>query len=216
MKKTIFFHTSQEGRKTEISDPPSALLVAAAEQSKMYSAKDYGRYILDLLRGGNLYARWRRIQAAFLPALWISRAVRIAWRVFSFVETSAFLLLAVAIVLLALPIAALLSLAFASAAAHDRRRANRRYAHLFRGRRVLAFFPQGERDFFDRAISSLSGEYTVLLVGNIPAKGMDGKRIPLTRAAVCRADGVLLVRGHYYFHLRRTLLREAVFFAAIF
>ncbi len=216
MKKRSRLRTRKKHEKRDPSDTPLSFLSEVAEQSKLYSASDYCRYIANMFRGGNLYARWRRIQTVFLPALWISRALRIAWRVFSIIETSAFLLLAVALVLFILPFALILSLAFAARAAYDRRRANRLYASLFCGRRVLAFFPQGESAFLERMAASLAGEYTVLMVDQLPSRGKDGKRIPITCAALRRADGVLLVRGHYYFHLRRTLLREAEFFAAIF
>lgn len=185
-------------------------------QAKILSAENYFSFLKNEIKEGTPYATWKRVQETFAPALWLGRAVRIFYYIFRAVEASALFLLAVALVFALLPPVLILSLAFSYAAAGERRRANRRYASLFRGRRVLAFTRTQSTPYFDRMLASLTGEYTVLLVGDAASPHFDRKTMPLVRAAHLRQDGVLLVRTPHYFYLRRTLLREADFFAAIF
>ncbi len=186
------------------------------EWAKMLSAKSYFSFLKNGVKTGTPYAIWKRMQETFAPALWLGRAVRIFYYVFRVLEASALFVLAAALVLILLPPVLILSLAFSYAAAGDRRRANRRFAPLFRGKRVLAFAQSQGTPYFDRMLASLAEEYTVLLVGDASSTHFDRKTMPLVRAAHLRQDGVLLVRAPYYFYLRRTLLREADFFAAIF
>ena len=187
-----------------------------AEQAENLSAKNYLSFLKNSIKGGTPYATWKRAQETFAPTLWLGRAVRIFYYIFRAVEASALFLLTAVLVLALLPSVLILSLAFSYAAAGERRRANRRLAPLFRGKRVLAFAQTQSTPYFDRMLASLTDEYTVLLVGDAASSHFDRKTMPLVRAAHQRADGVLLVRAPYYFYLRRTLLRESDFFAAIF
>ena len=187
-----------------------------AKQAEAMSAKNYFAFLKKEIKGGTPYATWKRAQETFAPALWLGRAVRIFYYIFRAVEASALFLLAAALVLVLLPPVLILSLAFSYASAGERRRANRRFAPLFRGKRVLAFAQTQSTPYFNRMLASLADEYTVLLVGDATSPHFDRKTMPLVRAAHRRQDGVLLVRAPYYFYLRRTLLREADFFAAIF
>ena len=187
-----------------------------AKRTESLSAENYFSFLKKEIKGGTPYATWKRVQETFAPALWIGRAIRIFYYVFRVVEASALFLLASALVLALLPPVLILSMAFSYAAAGERRRANCRFAHLFRGKHVLAFAGTQNTPYFNRMLASLADEYTVLLVGDAASPHFDRKTMPLVRAAYRRQDGVLLVRAPYYFYLRRTLLREADFFAAIF
>ncbi|MBQ8174949.1 MAG: hypothetical protein IJ009_06045 [Clostridia bacterium] len=198
--------------------PPAAdaALFERSSRAQTHAARSYADFLHRSLQKTNAFAVWRRIRAVFAPTLWIGRAVRVMWRVFTFLETGTFLLLLALLFLLLLPVLAVLALAFAVAAMEFRRRENVRLAPRLCGARVLAFFPAERTDFTDRALADLVERYTVLLVTDFPSEFAQGESVSPLHAAVHRSDGVLLVREHYYFYLRRTLLRESAFFAAIF
>lgn len=182
---------------------PHTRLVAGAESAAAHTLPSYRRFLIKTLKGSHPYAIYERVRAVFTPTLWVARALRIAHRAFLIVETSAFLLFAAAFLLVLLPVLLLLALAFYYATARERRCMNRRLLPLITGRRVLVFF--GER----AAVSLPSEGYTVLLV-------TDG--LPMTPTAVARQteDGTILVREHYFFYLRRTLLSRAARVALVF
>ena len=185
-------------------------------RAELHTARGYVAFLRRAFPHTGTYTLFRRLRAVFAPTLWIGRALRFLFRVVTILETGTFVLLLSLLFLLLLPVLFLLAAAFVFRAARERRRENTRLAPFFRGARVLSFFPAERTPFADAAWASLSGRYTVLVVTDFFSEFADGEGISLLRPAFLRADGVLLVREHYYFYLRRTLLRESAFFAAIF
>ena len=172
-------------------------LYAAAESASLHALPSYGRFLMRVLRASRSYALYARARSVFSPTLWVVRVLRWTHRLLLIVETSALLLLAAALFLMLLPVLAVLLLSFAYAAVRERRRMNRRLAACLVGQRVLVLFENAA------PAASLAGRYTVLVVGD---------KLPLRHpAAVACAIGknVLQVREHYYFYLRRTLLKRA-------
>ena len=214
--RRIFGFRQQDCESGEEEVDVTARLSAGSRNAELHDSRSYPSYLLQMFRNGTPYALYRRARGIFGPAFFIGRVARIAIRIFAILQTSATLLLAGAFLLLLLPAVALLTLAYAYAAARDRRRCNRRYAALIADRRVLIFFPSLYHNFCDRQAGELSQKYTVLLVTDAPQEYLAGKKMPLSCAARQRADGVLVVREHYYFHLRKTLLLRAAFCAQIY
>lgn len=214
--RRIFGFRQQDRESGEEEVDVTARLSAGGRNAELHDSRSYPSYLLQTFRNGTPYALYRRARGIFGPAFFIGRVARIALRIFAILQTSATLLLAGIFLLLLLPVVALLTLAYAYAAARDRRRCNRRYAALIADRRVLIFFPSLYHNFCDRQAGELSQKYTVLLVTDAPQEYLAGKKMPLSCAARQRADGVLVVREHYYFHLRKTLLLRAAFCAQIY
>ena len=169
----------------------------------LHELPSYRQFLIKTLKSSQPYGLYARIRAAFAPTIWLARIFRITRRVFLIIETSAVLLFVAALFLLLLPLALLLALALVQAALRERRRMNRRLAPLIVDRRVAVLFA-GERAL------ALTAGYTVVCVTDaLPS------RHPALVA--CRAkDGAILVREHYFFYLRRTLLPQAKRVALIF
>ena len=169
----------------------------------LHELPSYRQFLIKTLKSSQPYGLYARIRAAFAPTIWLARIFRITRRVFLIIETSAVLLFVAALFLLLLPLALLLALALVQAALRERRRMNRRLAPLIVDRRVAVLFA-GERAL------ALTAGYTVVCVTDaLPS------RHPALGA--CRAkDGAILVREHYFFYLRRTLLPQAKRVALIF
>lgn len=183
----------------EIQKQVHARLQAAA----LHELPSYRQFLIKTLKSSQPYGLYARIRTAFAPTIWLARIFRIARRVFLIIETSAVLLFTAAILLLLLPLALVIALAIVQAALRERRRMNRRLAQLIVGRRVAILFA-GE------SALALTAGYTVLCVTDtLPS------RHPAVSA--CRArNGAILVREHYFFYLRRTLLPKAKRVALIF
>ena len=183
---------------------PRERLAAAARNAAVHALPSYYRFALKALKGSPPYAVYERLRSVFSPAFWLARVLRIARRVFLIIEASAFLVFAAAFLLLTLPVLLLLALAFANAVIHERRRMNRRLAASVTGQRVMVFFGGAGH----MAVGTAG--YTVLLVTDA---------LPLRHPAAVayrRADGVIMVREHYFFYLRRTLLRTTARTALLF
>ncbi|MBQ8350911.1 MAG: hypothetical protein IJY20_02555 [Clostridia bacterium] len=179
-------------------------LTAAAESAAAHALPSYRRFLLKTLKGSTPYAIYGRLRTAFLPTIWIARVLRIARRVFLIVETSALLVFAAALLIVVLPVFLLLTLAFFHAALRERRRVNHRLAPLVVGRHVLVLFGDGP------IAASLAAHYTVVVVSDqLPT------RHPSVVAFRTR-EGIVLVREHYFFYLRRTLLPKARRVALLF
>lgn len=169
----------------------------------LHELPSYRQFLIKTLKSSQPYGLYARIRAAFAPTIWLARIFRITRRVFLIIETSAVLLFVAALFLLLLPLALLLALALVQAALRERRRMNRRLAPLIVDRRVAVLFA-GERAL------ALTAGYTVVCVTDA---------LPSCHPALvaCRAkDGAILVREHYFFYLRRTLLPQAKRVALIF
>ncbi len=188
----------------------------AAEAAAHHRTRGYIGYLWSLFRRGTPYALIHRLSAVFSPAFFTVRLIRIFFRVLLFIEKSAHLLLLAALLLLLAPLFLLVFLAFSYAARHARRRANRRFGTLFRGRRVIAFFPSQNTPFAEALYRDLSKNYTVLIVSDFAENAPSSARLHPIAAALPIGENCLYLREHYYFYLRRTLLREAAFFAAIY
>lgn len=174
----------------------------------------YFRYLLTVFRGTSPYALWQRARAAFAPAVFLSRCFRILRWIFRIVEASALFLFASVLFLLITPFLLALALAFVAAAALAIRRADRALAPLICARRVLVLFSWGNRK---GAFAAFAGEYAVLAVTPLFSSPDTGTgRFSIFSAAKVGRDGVILVREYYYFHLAKTLLREAAFCARVY
>lgn len=195
---------------------PRVRLSHGHRRAELHAAHGYFSFLYHAFPHTSTYMLFRRFHAVFAPTLWIGRVLRFLFRAVTVLETGTFLLLLSVLFLLLLPVLLLLATAFAFRAARERRRENTRLAPLFRGARVLSFFPAQRTPFAEGAWASLAERYTVVLVTDFFSEFAGGQGISPLRPAFLRADGVLLVREHYYFYLRRTLLRESAFFAAIF
>ena len=206
----------ERGKGKGRADTKDAALRSQSLRAHTHAAKGYFDFLRRSLRATDSFAVYRRIRAVFAPTLWIGRALRVAWRILSVVETGTFLLLLTLLFLLLLPFLLVLSLSFLCVALLWRRRENTRLSARLCGARVLVFFPKERTDFFDRACAALAADYTVLIVTDFLSEFACGAKISPLHAAVHRKDGVLIVREHYYFYLRKTLLRESALFAAIF
>lgn len=183
---------------------PSDRMAAAAESAAAHALPSYRRFVIRALKGSTPYALYERLRSAFLPTIWIARVLRIARRVLLVIETSAFLILAAALLILVLPIFLLLALSFFNAALRERRRMNRRLAPRLIGGRVLVCFGSGA------PVAALAAKYTVIVVTD---------QLPLrhpSTVACCTHSGLIFVREHYFFYLRRTLLPRASRVALIF
>lgn len=201
---------SQEAEKT-----PHAMHRAAARNATLHEARTYFGFLAEHFRRGTPYALYRRIRAFVYPAILIGRIFRIASYVFLVIRASAVLILTVTVLAVLLPPLLLWLLVTALLALHDRLACDRRFAHLIDGRRVLVFLACEAGGFADRAAAGLAQNYTVLLVSDFPSDYLGGARLPTFSAARLRGDGALILREHYYFHLRRRIADRAAFFAVI-
>ena len=202
--------------KEKQSVAPHKRLELGQTRAELHAAHGYASFLHLAFFHTNTYSLFRRFRTVFAPTLWIGRVLRFLYRAVMILETGTFLLLLSFLLFLFLPMFTLLAAAFVFRAARQRRRENVRLGPLFRGARVLSFFPSERTPFSDAAWADLAKHYTVLLVTDFFSEFSGTQGISPLRPALLRADGVLLVREHYYFYLRRTLLRETAFFAAIF
>jgi hypothetical protein len=168
----------------------------ATASAAAHALPSYLRFLIRVWKGSTRYALYERLRTVFLPTIWIARVLRIARIVLIVIEASALALLSAALFLVVFPVFAMLSLGILHAALRERGRMNRRLAPFVVDRHVLILF--GERS---RVLQDAS--HTVLVVcDQLPTRQ--------PAAVACRmADGVTLVREHYFFYLRRTLLRKA-------
>ncbi len=206
----------QNTRVSTFFEKTTSLAVAQGENAVAHAARRYGGYLWSVFRRGTPYLFFQRLFSAFSPAFLIARVLRMAVRVLLFVERSAHLLLLLLVLLLLAPLLLLVFLGFSYAAYHARRRANRRFAGLFRGRRVVAFFPQKSTPYAATLYQELARTYTVLVVSDFREHAPGEEPLHPIAAALPLFENCLYLREHYYFYLRRTLLREAVFFATIY
>lgn len=188
----------------ENSDQARKAIEEETARALLYGQPSYLRFLLRVIKDSRSYARYARLRAFFSPTLWVVRIFRWARILFRILELSAVLVVAAAIFLLLLPILLLGLIGFWIAVVRERRRMNRRILPLLVGRRVLVLFGDGAIP------SSLASQYTVFLVGE-----MDPVRAPAA-VAMRRSDGVILIREHYFFYLRRTLFLRAARVALLF
>ena len=216
MRVFSFFQTKQKIRKPVHKRMAThALVEALAQSAEEYQTSRYGRYLLAAFRRTSPYVLWQRARDAFAPALFLSRAFRVLRWTLRILEASALFLLLLAVLLIAAPVLLVLLLSFLSASRKSRRHADRILAPCLENRRVLLLFspltPATARVF-----APLCSKYTVLLVVPFFPPTDAQTRFPLVHVACRRADGVILVREHYYFHLARHLLGRSAFCARIF
>lgn len=177
---------------------------AVQEATALHALPSYGHFLGRLLRTSRPYTAYTRIRTLFSPTLWLWRLFRLANRLLVLVETGAMLILALAFLLLLLPPAGLLALAFFCAVRREMRRADRRLAAAIAGRHVVILFAE------NASAAIFPPFYTVLVVSSrLPC------RSPV-RVALRTSAGAILVREHYFFHLRRSLLSQAARAALLF
>lgn len=177
-----------------------------------YARGGYLGYVFAVFRHGTPYTLFRRLVARFSSVLFLARALRIALRVLLIAERSALLLLLLGLLFLLFPVFLVLSVLFAVITRVAQYRADRLYAHLFAEQRVVALFPVAGKVCTELFARDLSREYMLLIVGEFP-QGVSLSPFSSARLMLPRC---LCVREHYFFHLRRTLLRKSTFFAQIY
>lgn len=215
--RVFSFSRKKNGAPPAPTEGADTLSLTLEKRAAATSGHSYLSYLLATFRNTSPYALWQRARSAFAPAIFLSRVFRILRWVFRILEASALFLFAAALLLFALPFVLAALLLFVLAATVDSRRADRDLAPHIIGQRVLVLFSGTDADGSARAISSLSPDYTVLLVTPLFAtKVAPSRRFSILRAAHRRDDGVILVREYYYFHLARTLLSRAAFCARIY
>ena len=203
----FWIHNTQRGNEMaegKITTDMKGLFAACADNAVAHALPSYRRYLIKTLKSSQPYALYARARTVFRPTLWIARALRILRRAFLIIETSALLLFAAACLLLILPPVLLVGLAVFHAALRERRRMNRRLASRISGCHVTIFFAG------NASVSLLPWQGTVLCVTDV---------LPMRHpaAVACMtANGVLYVREHYFFYLRRTLLPFAKRVAVVF
>ncbi len=172
----------------------------AAERAELHGRRNYAAYLRKTFRGSTPYQWYRRALSVFSPTFFLFRLFRILLRVIRFVETSAYLLLALTVCVLLLPAALLSFLSFSYAAAGERRRANRVLRACFVEQTVLLF---GAAEGDAARYAAFAPGATVVLISDARFSPDPRKA---TLAFFWEPNGVLVVREAYYFYLRRTLL----------
>ena len=212
MRKTEAKNRIHDTRVGTFSEKSEENLSEIAKNAAAHTHRGYLSYLFAVFRHGTPYALLYRITAAFSPALLILRALRIAWRILLLVERSALLLLLLGVLLFLLPLLVFLLLLYALFVRIAHRRTDRRCARLFTDQRVVALFSVSDTGYTERLCRALSRSYTVMLVGEWP----QGARPSLLSCVLPLSSRCFYVREHYFFHLRRTLLRKSAFFAEIY
>ena len=174
-----------------------ARLNAVKEAAALHTLPSYTRFLFGVLRAGRPYVLYARLRNFFLPTVWVMRALRIARRVLLLIETSAVLLLAAAILLALLPVALIFGFSLLVAVLRERRRTSRVLAPQLTEHRVVVLFENSSA-----ALSFLSSYIVLVVTDDLPTRS-------LAAVAFRSSNGVLFVRTHYYFHLRRTLLQRS-------
>lgn len=216
-QKSPFFFSFRDTRVPQNAKKTGEEELCSVTQSATFHQKrSYLSYLVGVFRRGAPYVLYRRARALVYPAILLGRMLRIARLIFRIVETSAVLLLALTLFFVLLPPFLLLSLVLACLTFIENRRADRRFAEFFEGRRVIAFFRSEPSEFFLALAASLAGEYTVLLVTDLPHTFFEKGKGRGILAARKRQDGVLVVREQYWFRLRRRFLPRTAFFATVY
>lgn len=217
MRAFSFFRQKQQKRNpANVQAGMVDLAESLAQNAEAYHMPGYGRYLLAAFRRTSPYVLWQRARDAFAPAIFLSRAFRVLRWTLRILEASALLLLLLALLLVATPVLLVLFLSFLSAVLTNRRRTDRILAPRLENKRVLLLFSPVACASVARVFAPLCSEYTILLVVPFFSPSEIAAHFPLSHAAYRRADGVILVREHYYFHLARHLLGRSAFCARIF
>ncbi len=190
-------------------------LSATADHAAAHRAQAYLLYLVRIFRATTPYALYLRARAVFRPTLFVARLFRVVARLFAFLETTALFVVVFAFLLILTPAALLLLLLFTGATVIVRRKFLRRHAVALRGR-VLVFFPLGYTPFLEQTYADLAAHYTVLVVTDRIGDYQSAPRPHPLAPAVCRPDGVILLRGHTYFSFRPYLRHHAASLALIY
>ncbi len=212
MKQTKEESAFRDTRVPTFSEKAREYAKELSQNAAVHARRGYLRYLWSVFRRGTPYTLFHRISTRFSPVLFMARVLRIAWRVLLIAERSALLLLLVGIFLALAPVFLLLLIMFVCVMLVAHRRADHRYDSLFCGQRVVAVFSLSDGMYPKGLCCELSRDYTVLVVGELPKE----QTLSLFSPTLLLAPRCLYVREHYFFHLRRTLLRKAAFFAAVY
>ena len=197
--------------KTE--DKMSPALFARAHTDALLSKRNYISYLSSLLQKTQFFHVWRYYTGIFRKFKLFSLLLRLYSYLLILLQfgTAFFVIVLGLLLLLPLLIFSVGSVLFSALLLY--RRKNKSLAFLMQKKRVIVFFPtrDGELehgDFWKAHINELSEqeETAILIVSPFfwSAKGLTGRRFYLLLRK--EKENVYLLRKHYYFSLRRTIL----------
>ncbi len=181
------------------------------ESRLIMASRSYPRYLLSTLRRSSAYRIWMRILTYFRRFRLVSVIIRVTASILTIIETSALLIMAATVFIVALPPALMALLIFALAALVAGSRCNRRLTPWLRDKQIFVFFPteQTPRGGVLHAtliqLASKPGN-AVFAVSPYPlSPELFGQNRPYfiqTRSA----ENIFYIRKYYFFMLRRGVL----------
>ncbi|MBR6708622.1 MAG: hypothetical protein IKL84_02970 [Clostridia bacterium] len=210
--------TAHTNRGDDTTDEIRTRLHAVADDERSLSLRHYPAYLLARLRATSLWVHWQRVLRAFRRWRIFTATIRVLLIAFTWLETGAFFLVYAAVVLLALPLLLLSGAILLTVGLLEHRQYNARLARQLADKHVYLFFPdsrtlKASHDYLCGMVRDFAARPDTAVIVVSPyfwsGRGLADRRPYVTLRCEAVGDVCLyLVRRHYYFSLRRHVLRN--------
>ena len=206
-----------KGRSTSHSQGVvSATFERQSAGARLFSKKSYSAYLVGLIANTSVFKLYRKFLDYLRKYSFITTTLKIVSFIFAFLETSAVFILAASFFVVSLPLTFLVGYAALLLTLFGKRRAKMKVKEAIEGKSVTILFPQRGRaltedSFFSgmtRDICRRTGGVAIVVSPYFYSTRGISKSNKLFLSMRDEGDGVLLVRRHFFFSLKRKILKE--------
>ena len=206
-----------KGRKAHHStDPISAAFDRQAVGSRLFSKKSYSAYLVGLITNTSIFKLYGKILGYARKYSFITTTLKIFSFIFAFLQTSAVFIIAASFFLVSLPLTFLVGYAAILLTVFGKKRAKKKVRSAICGKKITVLFPQkgralAEDSFFSgmaRDICRRTGGVAIVVSPYFFSTRGISKNKKMFLSMRDEGGGVLLVRRHFFFSLKRNVLKN--------
>ncbi len=186
-----------------------------ALNAKLYSKKSYTTYLAGLIANTSFFRLYKRLLYIVRKYTFISTTLKIIAYILTFVQSGALFVLAASVSIISLPFTFIIGYSALAAALFGRRRLNKKLSKFFDGKNIFVMFPQRGNElnsdsfFSGNAKEFAKGENNAVIIVSpyfFSSRSISGKKKVFISARE-EDENILTVKRHYYFTLKRKLLK---------
>lgn len=198
------------------TDTASSVFERQSTGARLFSKRSYSAYLMGLIANTSVFKLYRKFLDYLRKYSFITTTLKIVSFIFTFLETSAVFILAASFFVVSLPLTFLVGYAALLLTMFGKRRAKRKVKKAIEDKKVTILFPQrgkalSEDSFFagmTRDICRRTGGVAIVVSPYFYSTRGISKSKRLFLSMRDESNGILLVRRHFFFSLKRRILKD--------